>query len=396
MSFGVRTNTDPRAGFKIRMDASKAMALLGFPSSKTLEHISVAEIQSAFMFRVHALELSIANKTGSYASLANKKDELRKVNEAYQFLTRKSKRLSGRTMEANWQIGGSKTKFVNTFLSIAAATKAARELENGGVDDDDDERSGIFEDEEEEEEEEVEAEKPQNGARTKTKLKNLLLSQKNDQSLLKAQISSSSLSSGGGSASGSETGSVVANSAMKAFLRPKTAQTPSEGRGSKSSNKESPNHAVRSPTSVSPSDPSGRRLKPSSAGSRTITRSGSFPSQPSETLKTSTSLPKAMSSYHLIMQPTTVRRAPKPKANAVASANVMLRSRKSAVSGTTNKSQKPTKEVKVATSAKEKVEVQSKSNRGGDRRVDEEELEAIRKAFIKANIGKPPPDLYQN
>lgn len=86
---------------RTRMDTSKAMALLGFPSSRTFESTKIAEIQTAFMFRVHTLEHGLGGGRrggGDPRAAKGKRDELRKVNEAYQFLTRKRKQLSGRSM----------------------------------------------------------------------------------------------------------------------------------------------------------------------------------------------------------------------------------------------------------------------------------------------------------
>ena len=64
---------------KVYMDTPKAMALLGFSSSKTFEQTNMAEIQSAFSFRIHKLEMEVhANPNAEPKVKAGKRDELRR------------------------------------------------------------------------------------------------------------------------------------------------------------------------------------------------------------------------------------------------------------------------------------------------------------------------------
>lgn len=125
MFVGMRCSPDDIPSSKSRMDTSKAMALLGFNSSKTFEATSSGEIQHAFMFRVHNLERMPCDRSDPRGRM-RKRDELRNVSEAYQFLTRKNKQLSGRTMAENWKAAGEKGKVVQTVLSLRAAVAAKK------------------------------------------------------------------------------------------------------------------------------------------------------------------------------------------------------------------------------------------------------------------------------
>ena len=44
-----------------------------------------------------------------------------RVNEAFQFLTKKQKKLSGRSMTENWQIVGKKSKIMKNILTLKAS-----------------------------------------------------------------------------------------------------------------------------------------------------------------------------------------------------------------------------------------------------------------------------------
>ena len=76
-----------------RMDASKAMALLGLASNKAPETITSSELQTAFMNRVHELEGSGSERRRLSISGTDKRDELRRLNEAFQFLTFRCKQV---------------------------------------------------------------------------------------------------------------------------------------------------------------------------------------------------------------------------------------------------------------------------------------------------------------
>lgn len=43
---------------------------------------------------------------------------MHRVNEAFQFLTKKQKKLSGRSMVKNWQVVGEKSKTMQTILVL--------------------------------------------------------------------------------------------------------------------------------------------------------------------------------------------------------------------------------------------------------------------------------------
>lgn len=114
--------TEPVTSFtKINMDTSQAMALLGFSCSTTFESTDMSKVQEAFMYKVHTIELQPVRKN-DYRAKKSKKDELRKVNEAFQFLTKKRKQLSGRSMLENWQSVGGKSSVVKTFIGLQKTT----------------------------------------------------------------------------------------------------------------------------------------------------------------------------------------------------------------------------------------------------------------------------------
>ena len=110
-----RLNVDNVPTIRYRMDTSKAMATLGFSTSRLLEDTSMGEIQTSFMFRVHAIEMQPAHDAKAKQS---KRDQLRRLNEAYQYLRRKQKAFSGRSMAQNWQVAGGKGKMVQQVLTL--------------------------------------------------------------------------------------------------------------------------------------------------------------------------------------------------------------------------------------------------------------------------------------
>lgn len=121
MLLGPRGGTDHVPSGRVKMDTSKAMALLGFSSSKTFEGTDMGEIQTAFMLKLHNLEMKPVDRRDPRAT-ADKRDELRKVNEAFQYLTKKHKRFSGRSMTQNWQAAGGKSKAVHNIFSLKSQT----------------------------------------------------------------------------------------------------------------------------------------------------------------------------------------------------------------------------------------------------------------------------------
>jgi hypothetical protein len=99
------------------MDTSKAMAILGFPSSQGFENTEMVEVQHAFLHKLQKYET--ISKSGNPRSFSSKRDELRRMNEAYQYLIRKRRKLTGRAMTDNWQlIGGKSNKAMDIITSL--------------------------------------------------------------------------------------------------------------------------------------------------------------------------------------------------------------------------------------------------------------------------------------
>ena len=92
------------------------MAMLGFPSSQAFEHTTLEDIEQAFMHRVYEIEVNRA--MGKKDKGEGRKTELRKLNEALQYLIRKRRRLSGRSMQSNWQLGSSKSNEANQVIQV--------------------------------------------------------------------------------------------------------------------------------------------------------------------------------------------------------------------------------------------------------------------------------------
>ena len=114
----------PLAPSKIPMDTSKAMAILGFASSQGFENTEMIEVQMAFMKKLEKFEH--ITKSSNPRAFQNKRNELRRVNEAYQYLIRKRRRLTGRAMTDNWQlVGGKSNKAMDIVASLRGMTKAA-------------------------------------------------------------------------------------------------------------------------------------------------------------------------------------------------------------------------------------------------------------------------------
>ena len=109
----------PLGPSKIPMDTSKAMAILGFNSSQGFENTDMADVQGAFMKKLQRFE-HMTKASGNPRNFTNKRDELRRVNEAYQYLIRKRRKLTGRAMTDNWQLVGSKS---NKAMDIISSLK---------------------------------------------------------------------------------------------------------------------------------------------------------------------------------------------------------------------------------------------------------------------------------
>ena len=104
----------------IIMDTAKAMSILGFSSSTTFEATSMEEINRAFLRKLHALLRPIKSqkKTNNPRALQDRKLQMRKLNEALQFLVKKRTK-SKAAME--WKKGGNKT------LTVAMAIQSLNE-----------------------------------------------------------------------------------------------------------------------------------------------------------------------------------------------------------------------------------------------------------------------------
>ena len=104
----------------IVMDTAKAMSILGFSSSTTFEATSMDEINHAFMHKLHILlrPPRASNKKGNPRAMADRKGQMRKLNEALQFLIKK--RTKSKATE-DWRQNGKRT------LAVAMALQAMDE-----------------------------------------------------------------------------------------------------------------------------------------------------------------------------------------------------------------------------------------------------------------------------
>ena len=104
----------------IVMDTAKAMSILGFSSSTTFEATSIDEINHAFMHKLHMLlrPPRASNKKGNPRAMADRKGQMRKLNEALQFLIKK--RTKSKATE-DWRQNGKRT------LAVAMALQAMDE-----------------------------------------------------------------------------------------------------------------------------------------------------------------------------------------------------------------------------------------------------------------------------
>lgn len=131
----------PMSRIKLKMDISMAMAILDFPPSQSFEHTELIEVEKKFMIKIHQIELEKHDDLALQAAYTTrskkkmkqdtvffkKKSDARKLNEAFQFLVQKRRRLTGRSMASNWQLISSKTNSASTvttaFLSNSIPIK---------------------------------------------------------------------------------------------------------------------------------------------------------------------------------------------------------------------------------------------------------------------------------
>ena len=102
----------------IVMDTSKAMAMLGFSPSQTFETTSSEEINRAYMFKMHIIISNSKKKNFNPRAKESRRMELRKINEALQYLTKK--RTKSASVE-EWKRGGSKCGIVTKAISALTA-----------------------------------------------------------------------------------------------------------------------------------------------------------------------------------------------------------------------------------------------------------------------------------
>ena len=120
----------PLGPSKIPMDTSKAMSILGFPSSQGFENTEMSEVQEAFMHKLQRFEIC-HKKAGNPRHFNSKRDELRRVNEAYQYLIRKRRKLTGRAMTDNWQlVGGKSNKAMDIITSLKGLSGPTATMSN--------------------------------------------------------------------------------------------------------------------------------------------------------------------------------------------------------------------------------------------------------------------------
>ena len=107
----------------MKMEVSMAMAILEFPPAQSFEHTELIEVEKKFMIKIHQIavekvgEQYESTKTGFQSRRTKHKDTIffkqksdaRRLNEAFQFLVQRRRRLSGRSMNTNWQLLASKT-----------------------------------------------------------------------------------------------------------------------------------------------------------------------------------------------------------------------------------------------------------------------------------------------
>lgn len=98
----------------IVMDTSKAMAVLGFSPSQTFETTSTEEINRAFMFKMHLIMSNSNKKNFNPRMKESRRLELRKINEALQFLTKK--RTKNESID-EWKKGGRKSNIIAKAIS---------------------------------------------------------------------------------------------------------------------------------------------------------------------------------------------------------------------------------------------------------------------------------------
>lgn len=128
----------PLVRITTKMDVSMAMAILDFPPSQAFEHLDLIDVEKRFMFKIHQVQLEAhgtemlsKKKTKSRAKehqrvvIFKQKSDARKLNEAFQFLIQKRRRLTGRAMTTNWQTVAGKSTSASNVTKLLSAMKGA-------------------------------------------------------------------------------------------------------------------------------------------------------------------------------------------------------------------------------------------------------------------------------
>ena len=132
----------PLTQINIKMELSKAMAILEFPPSQAFEHTELIEVERRFMIKIHQIAVEEhcgknveEQSTKSYSRFKSKKDkntvffkqksDARKLNEAFQFLVQRRRRLTGRAMHTNWKLLASKTTAASNVTNAFQLTSGA-------------------------------------------------------------------------------------------------------------------------------------------------------------------------------------------------------------------------------------------------------------------------------
>ena len=130
MTFGVGTVKK----VKIQMDTSKAMAILGFSSSQTFEATKLEEVEKAFKRKMEVLlkqkKKKRKNSLNPKADEDNLNNQIRNLNEAMQYLSRKRTR-SHQVVET-WHVKGTKTALISMALDAMTVDEKTKLMRQPG------------------------------------------------------------------------------------------------------------------------------------------------------------------------------------------------------------------------------------------------------------------------
>ena len=119
---------------KIQMDTSKAMAILGFSSSQTFEATKLEEVEKAFKRKMEMLlkqkKKKRKNSLNPKADEDNLTNQIRNLNEAMQYLSRKRTR-SHQVVES-WHVKGNKTAIMAMALDALTVDEKTKLMRQPG------------------------------------------------------------------------------------------------------------------------------------------------------------------------------------------------------------------------------------------------------------------------